>query len=105
MEGILNLMNKYYMGKTFVYKSKHGGRTEGLCEKVVSYVSFICNEEFESFFKTNLGNIKNGEYGGTPNNIKGELTKDNFYFANQIVYQVISSKGITYDLTEIYFKN
>lgn len=94
MEEILNLMNNYYMDKTFVYKSKHGGRTEGVCEKVVSHTSFICNE--------NLNNIKNGE---TPNNIKGGLTKDNFYFANQIVYQVISSKGITYDLTEIYFKN
>lgn len=102
MEEILNLMNNYYMGKTFVYKSKHGGRTEGVCEKVVSHTSFICNENLEVSFKNNLNNIKNGE---TPNNIKGGLTKDNFYFANQIVYQVISSKGITYDLTEIYFKN
>lgn len=105
MEEILELMNKHYVGKTFIYKSKYGGVTEGICSKVVATNTFTTNE-------TVIDVLKGFEKGvDTFKTIKNKVTKElvdkkeDLFFASRVEYSILSTKGITYDMTEIYFKN
>lgn len=105
MEEILELMNKYYVGKTFIYKSKYGGVTEGICSKVVAINTFTTNE-------TVVEVLKGVEKGvDTFKTIKDKVTKEladkkeDIFFASRVQYEIISSNGIVYDMTEIYFRN
>lgn len=98
MEEILKSMNNYYKGKTFIYKSKYGGVTEGVCKKVISVMEFTTNESI-------IDALKGFDtFDSVSEKIRTTLTEE-VYFANRIEYIVVSDKGIQYKLTEIYFKN
>lgn len=102
MEEILKAMNNYYKDKTFIYKSKYGGVTEGICKKVISVMKYTTNE---SIIDTLKGFDKSVDtFASVSEKIKTTLTEE-VYLANRIEYIVVSDKGVEYELTEIYFKN
>jgi hypothetical protein len=42
---LLEALEELYLNKPFVYKSKHGGRTQCICTEVIIINSFIFDEE------------------------------------------------------------
>ena len=91
MEKLLPVLRDIFIGKTFIYKSKYGGRPQGVCTDIHVSNRFLLDEKTTDI----LNNIKNYldtiEYKHTP------------VTYHQPHIQIISENGNMYDFEDCYF--
>jgi len=96
---ILNLLNEEYQGKTFIYKSKYGGHTEIICERVYMMHSVI----FDDATTEKLGRmIKKRKGMVSAYKVRLEIKEEASWRAELAELFIHSTKGQTYDFNECY---
>jgi hypothetical protein len=102
---IIKLINEEYVGKTFIYKSKYGGFTEIVCDKI-SYYDEVLFDENTTLKLQAFINSKKG--GAIHNKISlkelNEIKKESKWLATLKVLNITSTKGQVYDFNECYLK-
>ena len=91
MDKLKKTLNEMFIGKTFIYKSKYGGRTQGICKEINISNRFLLDEkttEILKNIKTHLDKIK---YEHTPT------------IAHQPHIYIISENDNMYDFQDCYF--
>jgi hypothetical protein len=94
---ILDAFNRQYAGREFIYRSKYG-RTRGVVKEITLQQNFIMNEDRENAMLYLVNKAK-----GRGDMKKPEMKGEEPYMAYQPVFQIISTKGIVYDLVDCFF--
>jgi hypothetical protein len=98
---ILDLLNKEYIGKTFIYVSKYGGETEIICDKIDSSVTV----KFDKKTELKLKALLDQKSGIAVNKSKEVIENSDKYTASKAKLHITSTKGVVYDYNECYLKH
>lgn len=99
---LAELLNKEWTGKTFVYKSKHGGEVFGEVKSISVQMLFTFDAATNAEFKE-ITTLKKFRPKGEAAPKKKDIPKsDNPYSAYRPKIRVKSTNNITYDIDEIF---
>lgn len=93
MEKLLSVLREVFVGKKFIYRSKYGGRPQGICINIQISNKFILDDD-----STNILQLLS-------KGITSEVTdrKHTPIIAHQPHIQIISENGNVYDFEDCYF--
>lgn len=90
--------NQVYAGRDFIYKSKYG-RTRGVVKNIYISMTFIMDEDSEKKIAYSVDHSMKG----TKTMEKPELTGVEKYMAFRPEFNIESTNGVHYKLSECYF--
>lgn len=100
---LLEIYKDAYLGAEFVYVSKYGGRTYGICQDVTIKTKCMLKPEVEKSlneFTHNIKYLNETDYWATKKKFENEHKSGH----KKYVITIMSTNGIMYSIDEVYFK-